>query len=291
LDNYKKELNDLEVRQKVGELTPEGYRKASEGSGKKILRLQDEIQNLKKLKEAESVNDIQEAAPTPTGGREPHGTMTVSDIFSKSYEIYKTNPIMVVPTLIPIVWSILGSIFLIGGFMSAISRAYMYDSSGIISTLMWSAFVFMIGFLILLVLAEGVTIDMISDAYGGGRANLSKSVDSAKLKIAPLLVASIAVGFILSIGYMLFVIPGLILTLLLYFVAQAIMIDDMGAKDALIASYNFAKSNLADSIVIVLASIAILVVLSIIPLLGIILVLVALPYLIALPTLLYIDRR
>jgi len=80
------------------------------------------------------------------------------------------------------------------------------------------------------------------------------------------------------------------LTFLLYFVAQAIMIDDEGAVGSLKASYRFVRSNLGDSVIIILISIAIAFILSIIPIIGDILLLLAMPFLISLATLLYIDR-
>jgi len=81
------------------------------------------------------------------------------------------------------------------------------------------------------------------------------------------------------------------LTFLLYFVAQAIMIDDEGAVGLLKASYRFVRSNLGDLDIINLISIAIASILSIIPIIGDILLLLAMPFLISLATLLYIDRR
>jgi uncharacterized membrane protein len=175
--------------------------------------------------------------------------------------------------------------------MSAFSNPYSRNPEGTMFAMFGGSLLFMIVFPILFIIAEGITIDMISDAYSGGRANLSKSFGEAKSKAGSLLVAAVIVGVVLAIGYMLLIIPGLILTVLLYFVAQSIMIDNKSAVESLTASYNFVKNNFVDSIVIILLSGAISFVASIIPLLGILLLLAGIPLLISLPTILYIDRR
>jgi hypothetical protein len=221
-------------------------------------------------------------------------------LLSKALELYKENPIIVVPSLLPVGWSIISSVLLAALIFGTTTRPYYssyysYDPGdammGWIAGMMGGMAVFLIGFLALLVLAEGMTIVMIRDAFEGGRADLNNAWESTKGKLVTLIIAAIVVSVILVLGYALLVIPGLILTLLLYFVAQAIMIDDKGALESLGTSYNFVKANLTDSVIIVLLSIAIYFVLSMIPLLGILLVLVAMPYFIALSTLLYIDRR
>ena len=225
--------------------------------------------------------------------------MTISDLLSRAFELYKENPIIVVPSLLPVAWSIISTVFLAALIFGSTTRPYYspysYDSGGAmmgwIVGMMGGMALFLIGFLALLVIAEGMTIEMIREAFEGGRADLSSAWESTKSKLAPLIVAAIVVSVILFFGYVLLVIPGLILTLLLYFVAQAIMIDNKGALESLGASYNFVKANLTDSAIVALLSIAIYFVLSMIPLLGILLVLVAMPYLIALSTLLYLDRR
>ena len=163
--------------------------------------------------------------------------------------------------------------------------------TGWMVSMMGGTAIFLIVFFALLVLAEGMTIEMVQQAFKGGRSDLSSAWEITKGKLATLIIAAIVVSIILFIGYVLLIIPGLILTLLLYFVAQAIMIDNNGALESLGTSYNFVKANLEDSAIIVLLSIAIYFVLSMIPLLGILLAFVAMPYLIALSTLLYIDRR
>ena len=303
LEGYRQELSNLTVRQKVGEISANEFQKLENRLKGKIEKVEGEILALKTLASVQSSSDIAGAMPEvsktqsiTTGSK---GSMTISDLLSRAFELYKENPIIVVPSLLPVAWSIISTVFLAALIFGSTTRPYYspysYDSGGAmmgwIVGMMGGMALFLIGFLALLVIAEGMTIEMIREAFEGGRADLSSAWESTKSKLAPLIVAAIVVSVILFFGYVLLVIPGLILTLLLYFVAQAIMIDNKGALESLGASYNFVKANLTDSAIVALLSIAIYFVLSMIPLLGILLVLVAMPYLIALSTLLYLDRR
>jgi len=304
LESYRQELSNLTVRQKVGEISANEFQKLENRLKGKIGKAEGEISALKTLASVQSSSDIAGAVPEVTKTQSittgSKGSMTISDLLSRAFELYKENPIIVVPSLLPVAWSIISTVFLAALIFGTASRPYYspyysYDSGGAmmgwIGGMMGGMALFLIGFLALLVLAEGMTIEMIREASEGGRANLSSAWESTKGKLVTLIVAAIVVSVILFLGYVLLVIPGLILTLLLYYVAQTIMIDDKGALESLGASYNFVKANLTDSAIIALLSIAIYFVLSMIPLLGILLVLVAMPYLIAFSTLLYIDRR
>ena len=303
LESYRQELSNLTVRQKVGEISANEFQKLEHRLKGKIEKAEGEISALKTLASVQSSSDIAGAMPEVTKTKSmstgSKGSMTISDLLSRAFELYKENPIIVVPSLLPVAWSIISTVFLAALIFGTATRPYYspysYDSGGAMMGwmvgMMGGMAVFLIGFLALLVIAEGMTIEMIREAFEGGRADLSSAWESTKSKLAPLIVAAIVVSVILFFGYVLLVIPGLILTLLLYFVAQAIMIDNKGALESLGASYNFVKANLTDSAIVALLSIAIYFVLSMIPLLGILLVLVAMPYLIALSTLLYLDRR
>lgn len=164
------------------------------------------------------------------------------------------------------------------------------DFEEFLTTLMVGMGVSAIVFLILFILAEGMTIVMIRDAFEGSSADLSSAWESIRGKIGALLIASLLVAVIVGLGYIFLIVPGIILTFLLYFVAQAIMIDDEGAVGSLKASYRFVRDNLGDSVIIILISIAIVGILYI-TLIGYILMPLAMPFLISLATLLYIDRR
>lgn len=300
MEGYRQELSNLPVRQNIGEISADELQKSEKALGDKIEKIEKEISALKALASAQSSSDIAEdlpdAAKTQSVVIGSKGVMTISDLLSRAFKLYEENPIIIIPSLLPVAWSIISAVFIAAFvFGTAYRHHYPYEPEGFmpgwIVGMMGGVAVFTIVFLALLILAQGMTIEMVQQAFKGGRADLSSAWEITKGKLATLIIAGIAVSVILFIGYALLIIPGLILTLLLYFISQAIMIDNKGALESLGTSYNFVKVNLEDSAIIALLSIAIYFVLSMIPFIGILLVLVAIPYLTALSTLLYIDRR
>ena len=136
-----------------------------------------------------------------------------------------------------------------------------------------------------------MTIVMVKEAFEGCSSDLAHAWEYTKGKIGVLFVASILVAVIVALGYICLIILRIILTFFLYFVAQAIMLDDKGAVGSLKASYRFVRSNLGNSIIIILILMAIVGILSMISTVGDILMLLAMPFLISLATLLYLDKR
>jgi len=300
LEGYRQELSNLTVRQKIGEISANELQVSEKELGDKIESTEKEISALKTLASAQSSSDIAEDLPavakTQSTITESKGAMTISDLLSRALELYKENPIIVIPSLFPVAWSIISTVLLAALIFGTANRHhYPYEPEGFMTgwmaSMMGGTAIFLIVFFALFVLAEGMTIEMVQQAFRGGQADLSSAWEITKGKLVTLIIAAIVVSIILVVGYALLIIPGLILTVLLYFVAQAIMIDDKGPLESLGTSYNFARANLEDSVIIVLLSIAIYFVISMIPFLGILLALAAMPYLIALSTLLYIDRR
>lgn len=216
------------------------------------------------------------------------GKMTLGDIFSKALEIYRENPIMIVPSLVPVAGLILGLIFFAGfvglAAVSGRERLLAFTAVG-------GIILFVIILIVLFIVAEGVTIEMVTEASAGRKVDLAIAWAASRSKMEPLILTSVLAGIIIALGYVLLIIPGIILSAIFYFVAQEVMIDGKSGTEALRASYAFLKANLEDSIVIILASMAISLILPMIPLIGFLLSLVALPYIYALSTLLYLDRR
>lgn len=231
--------------------------------------------------------DVPASAPSKEQAVAP-GKMSLGDIFSRAFEIYRQNPIMMVPSLVPIAVLILGLIFLVGFVgLAAISgreRLLAFTAVG-------GIILFVIILIILFIVAEGVTIEMIAEAFAGRKVDLAIAWNASKDRMEPLILTSLLAGVIITIGYVLLIVPGIVLSVIFYFVAQAVMIDGRSGTEALRESYGFLKANLEDSIVIIVASVAIGLILPVIPLIGFLLSLVALPYIYALSTLLYLDRR
>jgi hypothetical protein len=216
------------------------------------------------------------------------GKRPIGEIFSRAYEIYRNNPIMIVPSLIPIAAIILGLLIFVG-YIGLI--AFFGEEGFIAFSALAGLFLFLIFIIVLLLLAEGMTIEMVREASAGNQADFSLAWQSTRNKVEPLLLTSLLAGIIIALGCMFFFLPGVILSFAFYFVAQAVMIDDKSGMQALKASYHFVEANISDALVVVLVSLAIGAVLPGIPLIGPLIGLLSLPYIYGLATLLYLEDK
>ncbi len=213
---------------------------------------------------------------------------SLGQIFSMAFEIYRNNPSMIIPALIPVVAIILGFV-IFAGFIGIIA---LFFREGIVALSAMGGFLLYIVILIgLFFLAQGVTIEMVREAYLGNKADLSQSWAISKSKMGPLILSSFLAGIIIALGYMLFIIPGIFLSFAFYFVAQVVMIDGKSGSSALRESYEFVKANLSDAVIVILSSLVLATVLHMIPFIGALLGLFSLPYIYALATVLYLDSK
>lgn len=225
--------------------------------------------------------------PITSGAKEENGKKRpLAEIFSRAFEIYRENPTMIVPSLIPIAALIIG-MAIFAGYLGLMA---VFGGEGFIAFSALSGFfLFLIVMIVLFFLAEGVTIEMVREASSGGKADLSYAWQASRERMEPLVLSSLLAGIITAFGYMLLFIPGVILSFAFFFVAQTVMIDGRSGIQALKASYSFVEANLFDSVIVVLASLAIGAVLSGIPFVGPLLGLLSLPYIYGVATLLYLD--
>jgi len=212
----------------------------------------------------------------------------LGEIFSRAFEIYRDNPIMIVPSLIPIAAIIVG-LLIFAGYIGLIA---VFGEDGLVAfSALAGLFLFIILMIVLFLLAEGMTIEMIREASSGKKADLSYAWQATMAKTEPLLLTSLLAGIIIALGYVFFFIPGVILSFAFYFVAQTVMIDGQSGTQALKASYRFVEANLSDALIIVLVSLAIGSVLPNIPFIGPLISLISFPYIYGLATLLYLDSE
>lgn len=224
----------------------------------------------------------------PVAGRENKaGKRDLGEIFSEALEIYRHNPILIVPSLVPVSALVLGMLIFVGylGLM-----AIFADGGFLALSFLASLLLFAVLMVVLIFLAEGASIEMIRQASMGDTADLSTAWTSTRNNLEPLVLTSILAGIMIALGYALFFIPGLILSFAFYFITQVVMIDGRSGLEALKASYRFVEANLSDCLIVVLASLAISAVLHSVPVIGPLLGLISLPYIYALATLLYLDR-
>lgn len=241
-------------------------------------------------KDADSQSDSMscDLAIDPGVGRENEaGNRDLGEIFSQALKIYRHNPLIIVPSLIPMAALLLGMMILV----SYVGLMVIFSHHGFLErSFLASIFLFGVLMLVLIFLAEGASIEMIRQASMGKAVDLSTAWKSTRHNLEPLVLTSILAGIMIALGYALFFIPGLIMSFAFYFIAQVVMIDGRSGLEALKKSYRFVEANLSDSIIVVLASLALSAVLHSVPIIGPLLGLISLPYIYALATLLYIDR-
>jgi len=78
-------------------------------------------------------------------------------------------------------------------------------------------------------IATGMVVKSASDVIEKGAGNLQGSFSFTVSKLPSLLVASIVIGILVMVGFLLFVIPGIILMIMLSLVVPAIIIEQKGA--------------------------------------------------------------
>ncbi len=184
--------------------------------------------------------------------------MDIMGVLKNGIEVSKKNYIIFVPTIAVMAIMFVLSLILIG-----------------VGAMMAGVFLISIIGMILGLFAHGMTIGMAKEAIDTGSTSLASGINIAVSRFVPLLIAAIVVGIIVTIGLLLLIIPGLIAAFLLMFTFVAIVVDNMGAVEAMKKSFEVIKSQLSDAIILFIALIVVGVIfiianmiLNVIPFLG-----------------------
>lgn len=149
----------------------------------------------------------------------------------------------------------------------------------------------MILVLVIELIFNGWLIAMVKQGLTGEVVDLGSSFSVALSKAVPIIAASLLVGIIVGIGLLLCVIPGIIAWILLALTLQAIVVDDYGPVGAIKASYEIAKKNFFDVLIIVIGQAILSGIVSIIPYLGFILSAAVSGFFAVLLTIFYVARK
>jgi hypothetical protein len=205
--------------------------------------------------------------------------MDIVGIFKEGVEVSKKNYIIFIPTVaVAVVMGLLMLVLVGAGLMSAGLGAGMRRPEAIIplvGAMIGGFFIVIIVGMILGLVAHGMTVAMAKEALETGSTSFQSGMSIALGRIGHLLIASVLVGIIVSIGFMLLFVPGLIASFLLMFTFVSVIVDNAGPVEAMKKSYATVKANLNDSVVFYIAMIAVAVVffianiiLGVIPILG-----------------------
>ncbi len=204
--------------------------------------------------------------------------MDIVGIFKEGVEVSKKNYIIFVPTVaVSVVVGVLMLVLVGAGFMSAGLAGGMHV--GAVLPLLGAmvggiAVVVVIGMMLGLV-AHGMTVGMAKEALDTGSTSFQSGLSIALSRLGQLIAASALVGILVSIGFMLLIVPGLVASFFLMFTFVSVIVDNAGPVEAMKKSYEIVRTNLNDAVVFYIAMIAVgavffiaNVILGVIPILG-----------------------
>jgi hypothetical protein len=133
----------------------------------------------------------------------------------------------------------------------------------------------------------GAVIHAAKTQIAGGETSVGEAYKAALSKWLPLVAVTIVVGLAVSVGSLLFLLPGLAALFFLCLTPIALMVDDLGVGQALSRSCSLALKVPGEIIVIGLIAVAAAVVLGLIPILGLFANCVVMPWALIALTLAY----
>ncbi len=211
--------------------------------------------------------------------------MNVSKIFKESTAAAKANPLIFIPMLATSVLSALLSLIFIGSAMPMAGKFSAEQFSANPEKALAGAGIaaggmFLVGMLsgFIGLLTHSMTVVMADTALKGEQTSLKLGWTRTISRIVPVIIASILIGIIVTVGMIMLVLPGIVLAFFLMFTLVAIMIDNLGAFKAIGHSFKTVSRNFGATFItfLVLIGLAILTmiisaILALIPILGAIL--------------------
>jgi hypothetical protein len=205
--------------------------------------------------------------------------MDIVGIFKEGVEVSKRNYVIFIPTVaVAVVMGLLMVVLVGAGLMSAGLAGGMRSPEAflpLIGAMMGGFFVMSVVGMILGLVAHGMTVGMAKEAIDTGSTSLTSGLSIAVSRLGQLLGASVLVGIIVFIGFMLLFVPGLVASFFLMFTFASVIVDHAGPVQAIKKSYTTVRANLNDSVVFYIAMIAVgavffiaNVVLGVVPILG-----------------------
>jgi MFS family permease len=211
--------------------------------------------------------------------------MNVSTIFKESTTVAKANPLIFIPMLATSVLSALLSLIFVGSAMPMADRFSAEQISSNPEQALAGAGIaaggmFLVGILsgFIGLLTHSMTVVMADTALKGEQTSLKLGWTRTLQRIVPVIIASVLIGIIVTVGMIMLVLPGIVLALFLMFTLVAVMVDKLGAFKAIGHSFrtvsrNFGTTFITFLVIIGLAILTMIIstILALVPILGAIL--------------------
>lgn len=171
----------------------------------------------------------------------------VWEALRESFSIILHKPIILIPMLAVSLFSQFAD-SLIGTFIAPDQIMSPLD----IIPLLKFGLLFLVIYIVIYTLVEGMYPLMVKDVLENKEIELSAAFGSVVKKFPSLIVAGILVALLVGIGIMLFIIPGVIFAIWYFYTIPAIMLEDRGALDGMRASKAFASDKKFDTFLLFL---------------------------------------
>lgn len=190
---------------------------------------------------------------TPDSPVSPAPEKGVADILAQAFQLYRTHakPLLVTCALLFVPASIIKSLALAAILGPTVALASAADPTavlagglsvylfGLLGTLVTAFFLYGI----IVPLTNGALTISVADRVLGGNAEWREVWMLLFRRLGKLLSAVIPAAFVVALGFVFFVIPGLVLGLLFAFVSPVVLIEGIGGRAALERSVALVRSD------------------------------------------------
>jgi hypothetical protein len=191
--------------------------------------------------------------------------------FRTGFEVIKQYPVMALPPLAAQAVVFVLTVLFFGGAFAAVMVA---GGAGFFGAVVGFLLLGLVGGLLTL-LASAVTIVMARDALEGREPSFGDGVAAVMGRLGDVVIATVLFGLIVFVASLFFVLPGVVAAFFLMFTLPAVLLDGVGAIDALGHSARLVRQNLGPCLGFVIGvfvlGVALAIVLNIlgnVPLLG-----------------------
>lgn len=217
---------------------------------------------------------------------ESEGRSGLGQLFVRAGTMLGEFPMILIPSVIPAIWQFIAPRIGLINPAAVLSVGYVGFGAGA-----WRLLVYLLAFVVLLVISQAATVVLVRDAARSGRPRLQDGFGEAIGRFLPLLAASLVAGVVISLASLVFVFPGLVAAFFLWYIVQAVVVDDTSALFALQGSFRFSATYAGETFAIILATLVVSFAFSFIPHVGWLLMIPATAYFATVSTLLYMDRE
>lgn len=178
--------------------------------------------------------------------------MSVSRIVDRTFTLYKQNFLRFI-TIVAVIQVPLALVSLV--WLAILSRGVEETTSAITATV--ASFVSIFISLVGNALCQGALARSISDAYLGKELTVEQTFRAVLPKLMTLIGASLLVGLVVGLGFMLLVVPGVIFGLWFFVTTPSIVVENQGITAGMSRSKALASGNLGKVFAVGLLAVAI----------------------------------